>query len=192
MVEIARAVRHKAKVIIFDEPTASLTPEEKQHFFALVRDLKNARRLDRLHLARARGGAADRRPHHRPARRRARWSPTTRRRSTARDRPGDGRPRSLADALRRAQDDACGKPARRVLTAQNLKMAPMVRNNSFRLRRADHRRVRAGRRRPHRDAQDRRRRAQARLLPRRRDFPATTSRCAIGCRRRRCATASST
>ena len=40
MVEIARAVLHKAKVIIFDEPTASLTPEEKKYFFDLVRDLK--------------------------------------------------------------------------------------------------------------------------------------------------------
>jgi ABC-type sugar transport system ATPase subunit len=40
MVEIARAVYHDAKVIIFDEPTATLTPEEKQHFFDLVRDLK--------------------------------------------------------------------------------------------------------------------------------------------------------
>jgi simple sugar transport system ATP-binding protein len=40
MVEIARAVRLKARVIIFDEPTATLTPEEKRHFFALVRRLK--------------------------------------------------------------------------------------------------------------------------------------------------------
>ncbi len=40
MVEIARAVHHKAEVIIFDEPTASLTPEEKRHFFALLRRLK--------------------------------------------------------------------------------------------------------------------------------------------------------
>ena len=39
MVEIARAVHHKARVIIFDEPTASLTPEEKKHFFGLVRRL---------------------------------------------------------------------------------------------------------------------------------------------------------
>ncbi|HEX7199605.1 MAG TPA: ATP-binding cassette domain-containing protein, partial [Dongiaceae bacterium] len=39
MVEIARAVHHKAEVIIFDEPTASLTPEEKNHFFGLVRRL---------------------------------------------------------------------------------------------------------------------------------------------------------
>ena len=40
MVEIARAVHHQARVIIFDEPTASLTPEEKRHFFALLRRLK--------------------------------------------------------------------------------------------------------------------------------------------------------
>ena len=41
MVEIARAVHHKAKIIIFDEPTATLTPEEKRHFFALVKRLKS-------------------------------------------------------------------------------------------------------------------------------------------------------
>jgi simple sugar transport system ATP-binding protein len=40
MVEIARAVHHNARVIIFDEPTASLTPEEKRHFFALLQRLK--------------------------------------------------------------------------------------------------------------------------------------------------------
>ena len=40
MVEIARAVLHNARVIIFDEPTASLTPEEKQYFFKLLNDLK--------------------------------------------------------------------------------------------------------------------------------------------------------
>jgi ABC-type sugar transport system ATPase subunit len=36
MVEIARAVYNKAKIFIFDEPTATLTPEEKQHFFDLL------------------------------------------------------------------------------------------------------------------------------------------------------------
>jgi ABC-type sugar transport system ATPase subunit len=40
MVEIARAVQHKARIFIFDEPTATLTPEEKQHFFALAERLK--------------------------------------------------------------------------------------------------------------------------------------------------------
>ncbi len=41
MVEIARAVRHNARVIIFDEPTASLTPEEIQHLFHLLRRLRS-------------------------------------------------------------------------------------------------------------------------------------------------------
>jgi simple sugar transport system ATP-binding protein len=40
MVEIARAVHHNAKVIVFDEPTATLTPEEKHQFFSLVARLK--------------------------------------------------------------------------------------------------------------------------------------------------------
>ena len=41
MVEIARAVRQNARVIIFDEPTATLTPEEKAHFFALIKRLRS-------------------------------------------------------------------------------------------------------------------------------------------------------
>jgi ABC-type sugar transport system ATPase subunit len=40
MVEIVRAVRHSARVFIFDEPTASLTPEETQHLFHLLNTLK--------------------------------------------------------------------------------------------------------------------------------------------------------
>ncbi|QEX15307.1 ABC transporter ATP-binding protein [Hypericibacter terrae] len=40
MVEIARAVHHKARAIVFDEPTGTLTPEEKHHFFALVKRLQ--------------------------------------------------------------------------------------------------------------------------------------------------------
>jgi simple sugar transport system ATP-binding protein/ribose transport system ATP-binding protein len=40
MVEIARAVRRNARIIIFDEPTASLTPEEIQHLFHLLLSLR--------------------------------------------------------------------------------------------------------------------------------------------------------
>jgi ABC-type sugar transport system ATPase subunit len=40
VVEIARTIYNKARIIIFDEPTASLTPEEIVHFFHLVRDLR--------------------------------------------------------------------------------------------------------------------------------------------------------
>lgn len=40
MVEIARAIRSKAKVIIFDEPTASLAPEDIMHLFLVIERLK--------------------------------------------------------------------------------------------------------------------------------------------------------
>ncbi len=40
MVEIARAVLNDARVIIFDEPTAALTPEETEHLFELMRSLR--------------------------------------------------------------------------------------------------------------------------------------------------------
>lgn len=41
MVEIARAMLLDARVVVFDEPTATLTPEEKRHFFELVKTLKD-------------------------------------------------------------------------------------------------------------------------------------------------------
>lgn len=41
MVEIAGAVLHDTKVIIFDEPTATLTPEERDYFFKLVKELQS-------------------------------------------------------------------------------------------------------------------------------------------------------
>jgi len=40
MVEIARAVLNEARVIIFDEPTAALTPEETDHLFDLMQSLR--------------------------------------------------------------------------------------------------------------------------------------------------------
>ncbi|HEV7416521.1 sugar ABC transporter ATP-binding protein [Tianweitania sediminis] len=42
MVEIARAVVNEARVIILDEPTAALTPEETDHLFDLMRSLKRS------------------------------------------------------------------------------------------------------------------------------------------------------
>lgn len=41
MVEIARALTHKAKAVIFDEPTASLTDAEKVVLFEVIADLKS-------------------------------------------------------------------------------------------------------------------------------------------------------
>ena len=40
MVEIARAVHRNAKMVILDEPTASVTPEEKQQLFLSMRRLR--------------------------------------------------------------------------------------------------------------------------------------------------------
>ncbi len=40
MVEIARALTHQARIVVFDEPTASLTDAEKVVLFDIVRDLK--------------------------------------------------------------------------------------------------------------------------------------------------------
>jgi len=42
MVEIARALTHEAKAVIFDEPTASLTDAEKVVLFDVIADLKAA------------------------------------------------------------------------------------------------------------------------------------------------------
>jgi len=42
MVEIARAVLNEARVIIFDEPTAALTPEETDHLFDLMKSLQRS------------------------------------------------------------------------------------------------------------------------------------------------------
>ncbi|WP_342150360.1 ATP-binding cassette domain-containing protein [Methylorubrum sp. SB2] len=40
VVEIARAVRRRARLIVFDEPTAALTPPERATFFRLIRHLR--------------------------------------------------------------------------------------------------------------------------------------------------------
>ncbi len=40
MVEIARAVYNNSRIVILDEPTAALTPEETDHLFYLMNDLR--------------------------------------------------------------------------------------------------------------------------------------------------------
>lgn len=40
MCEIAKAISHKAKVIVFDEPTAALTETEIEELFKIIRDLR--------------------------------------------------------------------------------------------------------------------------------------------------------
>ena len=40
MCEIAKAISHDAKIIIFDEPTAALTETEIEQLFKIIRDLR--------------------------------------------------------------------------------------------------------------------------------------------------------
>ena len=132
MVEIARAVRLEAKIIIFDEPTATLTPEEKHHLFALIDRLRKERVSiifishaleealeisDRITILR--DGAhiitAD--------------AKTFSRETIIRHMVG----RSLTDELygRAADGRALRRSGEKVLSVQNLSMQNIVRNTSF-------------------------------------------------------------
>ena len=112
MVEIARAVLHQAKVIIFDEPTATLTPEEKKYFFDLVRDLKK-RGVSIVFISHALEEAlAARRPHHRAARRQECRDRRRREIRPRAHRPGDGRARPLAIRSTACARRPCVRPAR--------------------------------------------------------------------------------
>ncbi|WP_426435357.1 sugar ABC transporter ATP-binding protein [Bradyrhizobium genosp. P] len=130
MVEIARAVLHRAKVIIFDEPTASLTPEEKKYFFDLVRDLKK-RGVSIIFISHALEEAlllADRITVLRDGKHvvtddAAKFD----RAAIVQAMVG----RDLSNTLYGARKDRVRAPGARVLTVQNLKMAPMVKNNSL-------------------------------------------------------------
>ena len=131
MVEIARAVHHNAEVIIFDEPTATLTPEEKRHFFALVRRLK-ARGVSIVFISHALEEAlllSDR---------------ITILRDGELVASGETKDfdrekiiaamvgRTLSAELYRQRDDKkIRRPGRKVLSVQDISMGAMVRNNSF-------------------------------------------------------------
>ena len=159
MVEIARAVRQNARVIIFDEPTASLTPEEKHHFFSLVRRLKQ-RGVSIVFISHALEEAlADFRPDHRPSRWRARHH---RRHEDLRprpDRPRHGRPQPVGEALwprsvrRPAPAGEAG--AQRPEPVHGPRRPQQLLHH---LRRSDHRHLRPHRIRAHGNGEDRRRR----------------------------------
>ena len=130
MVEIARAVLHNAKVIIFDEPTASLTPEEKKYFFDLVLNLKE-RGVSIIFISHALEEAlliADRIT----VLRDGKHVVTDLKRNFDRARIVQAMVgRDLSQTVY-GQRKAIMRPAgRRVLSVQNLRMAAMVKNNSL-------------------------------------------------------------
>ena len=80
------------RVLVLDEPTSSLAEDDVRRLFATIATLRSRGPEHDLHLARARGGAGDRRHVHRAPRRahgRGRRGP---RRAASGDRAHDGRP----------------------------------------------------------------------------------------------------
>ncbi len=72
LVEIARALGADARIVIMDEPTASLSDTEVDNLFRVIRDLKAQRRGGDLYLASTGGTSGGGRPRDGLARRRAR------------------------------------------------------------------------------------------------------------------------
>jgi simple sugar transport system ATP-binding protein len=130
MVEIARAVLHQAQVIIFDEPTASLTPEEKNYFFDLVRSLKK-RGVSIVFISHAIEEAlllADRITVLRDGKHVVTDD------AAAFDRARIVQAmvgRDLSNTLYGTRKTEVRAAGERILTVHNLKMAPMVKNNSL-------------------------------------------------------------
>ncbi|RWB71223.1 MAG: sugar ABC transporter ATP-binding protein [Mesorhizobium sp.] len=131
MVEIARAVHHNAEIIIFDEPTATLTPEEKRHFFALIRRLK-ARGVSIVFISHALEEAlmiADRITILRDGE----LVITDDTSAFDRDRIVAAMVgRSLSGQIYRQRDETkLRKAGKKVLSVQDISMSNIVRNNSF-------------------------------------------------------------
>jgi simple sugar transport system ATP-binding protein len=130
MVEIARAVLHEAKIIIFDEPTASLTPEEKKYFFDLARDLKR-RGVSIVFISHALEEAlllADRITVLRDGKK------VVTDEASKFDRARIVQAmvgRDLSNTLYGARKTTVRNAGACMLTVQNLKMVPMVKNNSL-------------------------------------------------------------
>jgi ABC-type sugar transport system ATPase subunit len=130
MVEIARAVLNNAKIIIFDEPTATLTPEEKQHFFHLVGQLKS-RAVSVIFISHALEEAlsiSDRIT----VLRDAKHIVTDRTANFDRDRIIKAMVgRDLSQTLYGQHKTSVRKAGRQMLSVQNLRMASLVKNNSL-------------------------------------------------------------
>ncbi len=130
MVEIARAVLHKARIIVFDEPTATLTPEEKQHFFDLI-DVLKKRGVSIVFISHALEEAleiSDRITVLRDGKKVV----TDATANFDRERIVQSMVgRNLSEELYGVNRAARRPAGQRVLSVQNLRMGTLVRNNSF-------------------------------------------------------------
>ena len=66
-VEIIKVLYRHADILILDEPTAVLTPQEVEDLFKILRSLIGAGQVHHLHHAQAQGSDGRGRPHHRAA-----------------------------------------------------------------------------------------------------------------------------
>ncbi len=73
MVEIAKALSQRARILVMDEPTAALSERETEALFAADPPASRLGRRDRLHLAPAAGSLRARRPGDGAPRRAAAW-----------------------------------------------------------------------------------------------------------------------
>ena len=95
-VEILKALYRGADILILDEPTAVLTPQEAEELFAIIKSLTDAGQVDHLHQPQAERGARDRRPDHRAAARQEDRDGAARGRDRGGPGAADGRPRGAA------------------------------------------------------------------------------------------------
>ena len=145
-VEIAKAISLDVRVLIMDEPTASLSAHEVRQLFRIVTSLRRRGRGDPLHLPPHGGGLRDRRPRDDPARRPLDLDHAARRADA-----GGGDPRHGRAQGRRALPARASRPGRGA--ARRARPAPRGRLSGRLLRAARGRgaRVRrAGRGAPHR------------------------------------------
>ena len=146
-VEILKALYRGADILILDEPTAVLTPQEAVELFEILEAPRRGGDVGHLHLAQAERGARDRRPHHRAAARGQGRHDRARGRDRGGPRADDGRPRRAAARRQDGAESGRRAPRRRRPPRPR---RPWSRSGARRLLQ------RAGRR----DRRDRRRRRQ--------------------------------
>ena len=95
-VEILKALYRGADILILDEPTAVLTPQEAGELFAILENAAARGHVDHLHQPQAERGARDRRPDHRAAAREEDRDASDGRRDRGRSSRADGRARGCS------------------------------------------------------------------------------------------------
>ena len=125
-----------ARILIMDEPTAVLAPQEADDLFATLRSMTARGPERRLHQPQARRGPRDRRPGHGHAPRQGHGrGPAGGRRDEGRPRPADGRPdRSSRPSIGRRSSRARSSSRSTASSATNDRGLPALRGVSLDVR----------------------------------------------------------